>query len=82
MATDECIVIEWMYVCNKKIKNLQKEWHPATKPLKKKKKIQSDSKSVSLSHLSCKSCLTLTLLSSQVFLIILSVACISPEPNL
>jgi hypothetical protein len=26
-----------MYVCYK-IKNKQKEWHPATKPLKKKKK--------------------------------------------
>jgi hypothetical protein len=35
MATDECIVIERMYVCYK-IKNKQKkEWHPATKPLKK-----------------------------------------------
>jgi hypothetical protein len=32
MATDECIVIEWMYVCYK-IRNKQKEWHPATKPL-------------------------------------------------
>jgi hypothetical protein len=33
MATDECIVIERMYVYyKKKIKNKQKEWHPATKP--------------------------------------------------
>jgi hypothetical protein len=31
MAMDECIVIEWMYVCYK-IKINQKEWHPATKP--------------------------------------------------
>jgi hypothetical protein len=35
MASDECIVIERMYVCYK-IKNKQKEWHPATKPLKKR----------------------------------------------
>ncbi len=30
MATDECIVIEWMYVYDKKHENKQKEWHPAT----------------------------------------------------
>ncbi len=27
-------VIGWLYVCNKNMKNKQKEWHNATKPLK------------------------------------------------
>ncbi len=41
MTMDKCIVWMWlnecMYVCYKKnMKNKQKEWHPATKPLKKK----------------------------------------------
>jgi hypothetical protein len=32
VATDECIVIEWMYVCYKKISKIkQRGWHPATK---------------------------------------------------
>ncbi len=34
MAKNKCMnVIERMYVCCKKIKNKQKEWHPTTKPL-------------------------------------------------
>jgi hypothetical protein len=28
-----------MYVCHKNMKNKQKEWHPATKPLKKERNI-------------------------------------------
>jgi hypothetical protein len=36
MATDEC---DCMNVCYKNIKNKQKEWHYATKYLKKKKNI-------------------------------------------
>jgi hypothetical protein len=27
------VLKEWTYVCCKKMKNKQKEWHPAAKPL-------------------------------------------------
>ncbi len=53
MATDVCIVIEWMYVCYKKWKINKKEWHPATKPLKKK--IYLESTIVNLADLTVKS---------------------------